>query len=362
MFSARKFIKTLLGVIIKIWLLPISFLAKLNIDFVMKSIVKDFSTDDCYISYRIRPQKSAKKIQLLPKACYSAKKIAVILQGPIGNNSEFLLETVKFYKKQYHDIDIIVSTWEDEEPETIEELSKEKIYVIQSPKPDYSGLLNVNFQVISTRAGIKKARELQSEYIIKSRTDQRVCKPYIFYSLCGLLDEYEPKNTKLMQRRIIALSTPWHNMFMPYFVSDFFYMGTLDDIEKLFSCDMDYRQDNYAKPMSRKKYSEMMYPPEVYLLKNYLCNYLNCTCNDTVKDYWQCLKDYLICLDRKDIDLFTPKYEYNYMEHIVNSEYDVNDNDYKKTLMGFNFWTWLNLYTGTLQYKTEYEQEMDVEF
>lgn len=355
-------IYTIINFVIKLYLLPILLLIKIRADYVLKLLCDFARTEEWYFSYRIRPMKQTKHIQILQKACDIKKKIAIVLQGPIRDNSDFLIETIKFYRKQYPDVDIIVSTWDDEDLKVLEELDKEKIYIIQSSKPDYSGILNVNYQIVSTRAGVNKASELGNEYVIKTRTDQRVCKPYIFYSLCELLSLYEPQNTNFMQNRIIITSTFIHNMFTPYFFSDFFYMGTVKDIGNLFACDLDYRQDRYEKKMSRKKYSETMYPPEIYLLKTYLINCLNYNCNDTIKDYWQCLKDFFICLDRKDIDLFTPKYEYNYAEHIANSEFAFNDDKHNKVLMGFNFWTWLNLYTGIFQYKTEYEKEMDVEF
>ena len=95
-------------------------------------------------------------------------------------------------------------------------------------------------------------------------------------------------------------------------------------------------------------------------MKSYLKTYLGYRCDDTVKEYWQSLKDCFICMGRSDIDLLTLKYVTKRMDHINNSEYFVKDTQERKYLMGFNFWTWYELYNGNISYKEEYEKETEV--
>lgn len=340
-----------------IWPLKMLF-SKNHTDFVMNSICKSFDGDS-YVSYRLRALHPTTSVPIIDSFCVG-DKFAILLQGPIGNGYEFLFESIKYYKKIYYDAIIIVSTWNDEKPNVIKSLRRHGVMCVQSEKPKLTGTLNVNLQIISTLAGIRKARELGIKFVAKTRTDQRICKPYILYSLMDMIQLFKPSSSDI-KYRIVATSTFCNNMFTPYYLSDFFFLGQIDEIEKYFSCPLDERHISHPGKISRKKLSESMYPPEVYLMKNYLRKYLGQNCEDTIKEYWQCLKDYFICVSRSDVDLFSMKYKTSKMDHINNSEYFPKDTQRLKYLMGFNFWTWSELYFGNIKYKDEYEKEAEIE-
>lgn len=348
--------------LISFYLKPLRIFKANHIDGIMKLVCREFQDYNHYVSYRIRPQKPILQIPFIKELCKQSIKTALLLQGPIYNRYNFTLETIKYYKKMYPDYVIIVSTWKNENPEDIYKIKREGVVVVQSDPPQKSGILNVNYQIISTRAGIIKAEELGVEYIIKSRTDQRIYKPYVLYSLYNLLKIYGVEPEVNMTDRIVLLSTQMHNMFTPYFLCDFFYYGNISDIKNLFSCQLDERDSYKLQNVSRKVYSKTMYPPEIYIMKNYLMKYLGQRCTDTVKEYWECLKKYFICIERDEIGLFSMKYDYSMMDHINASEYSMDDNENKKTMLGFSFWLWMNLYMGNITYKEEYEKELEVKF
>ena len=348
--------------VLSLFIKPIKFVFNKNPEYAMNGICNELNSHDYFVSYRLRPLKPETMIPIINKLCCSSTKIAIVMQGPISHEDNFTLETVKYYKKMYPDICIILSTWDDELEASILEFKKLDVIIVQTKKPDYSGVLNVNFQIVSTLAGINKAEELNAKYVIKTRTDQRVCKPYVFYSLCKMLEYFTPVNTNLMNRRILTLSTYIHNMFTPYFLCDFFYVGDIVDLKKFFSCNLDKRKPFVISQVKRREYSRTMYPPEIYLTKSYLKNYLGRECTDTVKEYWESVKEFFICVGRDEIGLFTRKYDYSCMDHINGSEYSVEDNMKTKKMMNFDFWMWFNLYSGNLKYKEEYEKETDVIF
>ena len=81
-----------------------------------------------YLTYHLRP-KIFKDFEL-ESTCEISEKFAVIIQGPIQENEEFLKQTVKIYKKIFKNSLIIVSTWESENKQFIEELRNENIHII----------------------------------------------------------------------------------------------------------------------------------------------------------------------------------------------------------------------------------------
>lgn len=350
--------KGLVSKLVSLYIAPLKIFSRKSKDFVLTSICSCFDDDSSFVSYRLRPYNPSTDIPVIEGFC-EGKSFAIVLQGPICREHQFTIETVKYYRKIYNNAIIIVSTWEDEAAEHIEAMEKVGAVVVQSSKPRKSGILNVNMQLISSLAGIKKAEELGVEYVVKTRTDQRVCKPYVLNVLLSLFAFYKPAENMNIRDRIIVTSTFSENMFTPYYICDFFYFGNIYDMVKLFSCELDNREPFELNHATRGELSSSMYPPEVYIIKHYLKNVLGQTCSDTVQEYWQCLRDYFICMGREDIDLLSTKYEYSRMEHINNSEYMVGDNIERKYLMAFDYCDWHNLYFGLVEYKAEYEKEVN---
>ena len=144
-------------------------------------------------------------------------------------------------------------------------------------------------------------------------------------------------------------------------MSDFFYFGRTDDIELLFDIDQDFREP-FTMPdcATRREYAYKMFPPEIYIMRHFLENKLAIKKDVSVNGYWDALKKYFIAVDRNMVDLYTTKYDYSHKDHVSFSEYFKDDTEEKKKTMNFGFINWLNLYSGSLNYKTEYEKEADV--
>ena len=168
----------------------------------------------------------------------------------------------------------------------------------------------------------------------------------------------EPKQKK----RLVSLSMNYGNLFYPYFMSDFLYFGTVSDMLDLFSLPLDNR-GKFDMPLesSKRAFSNAMYAPEVYIMKHYLMR-CGCSGDGTVKDYWSAVKKYLICIDMKSVDLIWPKYEGKYCINTFYGDYFSDDDEKKLKTVNFDFINWLNLYSGTLKYKEEYEKLADIVF
>ncbi len=315
---------------------------------------------DKKVSYKVLPIKGLADNQLI----YSGKsKVAIVLQGPLMAKDNFTINAVEQYLSMYPDCWIIVSTWKMQDTEIIDKLEKIGAIVVLSDMPDSAGNLNVNYQIVNSRAGIIKAKELGAKYICKTRTDQLLCRPHLFDNLIGMLEMFPVETNNFSKQRLVCLSMNYGNLFYPYFMSDFFYFGDVDEMIRLFDCPLDTRERfTMDKDSTRRDYSVLMYAPEVYLLRNYFES-LGIKTECTVKQYWESVKKYLICIDNQYIDLYWPKYDnYRYRLHNLYGSYFESDSELRKKTENFNFVNWLNLYTGKLTYCKDYEAYADIKF
>lgn len=128
------------------------------------------------------------------------------------------METVKLYKKHFpENTKIIISTWNDENEKYLENFRLENVHVVLSEKPNYPGISNVNYQIESSKNGLKYAKEkLNCEYAIKTRTDQRFYATNIYESaIKNLCQKY--KNIIFIDPQYINQDS---NEEMPYHFSE----------------------------------------------------------------------------------------------------------------------------------------------
>ena len=176
------------------------------------------------------------------------------------------------------------------------------------------------------------------------------------------MNAYPSQKSNFQNKRLVTLSMNYGNMFYTYFISDFFYFGTAEEMMRLFCIDIDDR-DQFSMPShsTRKDFAKAEYAPEVFLIKKYLKS-LGCSCEDTVEAYWNAVRKYLICVDIKMIDLDWPKYEFHFADHVMSGTFFGDDNELKLKTANLDFVNWINLYSGALKYAPEYEQYADVLF
>lgn len=318
-----------------------------------------------YISYNCRPKAGDYVINKSVEKELN-EKCAIILQGPILKEDNFTIEVAKFYKNMYPNQYVIVSTWKDSDKDTIEKLKKLNIEVVLNETPKTTGLGNINYQVLSTRGGIERAKELKCDYILKTRTDQRISMPNFLSYFLGLLDMYPLGIDKgKAEKRLITISgIMGANMFIPYMLSDFIFFGTTKDIDNVFSMEED------PLDMSRSEREELinklinssasMYDfyektaPESRIIKTYIDKYTNIKADGSNKSYWDFVKNFAITLSMRDIDLYWRKYNI-YEESEVTKIYARNDDENKNFLYIWNFARWSMLYSGRIMYRSEFE-------
>ena len=279
---------------------------------------------------------------------YSFSDIAIIIQGSIIKKDDFTLESIKLYKKIFTKSKMILSTWDDEDSYYIEKIRYEGIVVILNKKPINSGLLNINYQIISSYSGIQKAHELNCLYTLKTRTDQRIYAPNSEAILLSILKSFPLKQQSSNQLgRIVATSLNTYK-YRLYSVSDMFLFGYTSDLNKFWSCPLDTREGIAPNQLDTLANTEKNLFPEFYLVTNYLKK-IGYEPKWSVYDSWNVYSEFFCIVDKEIFDLYWPKYE-------KELEYRYFYYDSIRSNKLFNFADWLNFQSH--HYQDELTDEM----
>lgn len=311
-----------------------------------------------YCSYRMRPQKVEYSNEVIE---VNRSEICILIQGPFFG--EFTLESIKFYRKFYPDVMIVVSTWKGLQDEIKSALEKYNVIVVESDEPLNAGRLNINYQIISTRAGIDKAIENKAKYICKVRSDQRFYNPSALMYLCGLINSFPVgKLSNNQNKRIIAVAMPYGSMFQPFYISDFFYFGWADDIKRLFSLPLDDREKGgFSRGLSKIEAAEKNMAPESIIMR-YYARVTGQSDECSISAYWNFVINSLICISRNDVGLFWNKYKEKNDDAKWNGYFDPLEEKGEYSLYNFDFCNWLSLYTGELIYNKNFEKYAEFKF
>lgn len=235
---------------------------------------------------------------------------AVVIQGPLVVSDDFTLETVRLYRRLIPNALIVVSTWRNAPLPAIEQLRTEGVDVVLSDPPAVSGGHNINFQMVSTYAGLRHARQAGCEYVIKTRTDQRFHAHAILPYLFSLLAEYPSIDLTRQRQRIIELSFSICR-YRPYSMCDMFQFGHLDDLLIMWNLPLDPRSHTAAQyalqQITPRRFAEDR-TAEVYVHRGYLEAIGERTEVD-LETYYRHIADYFIVIDKEALDLFWNKYE-----------------------------------------------------
>jgi len=285
-----------------------------------------------FITFHTRPQ-NVSKVLMDINPQINLEKHAIVVQGPIIENNNFTLETIRLYKKIFKKAKIIVSTWKDTSISFIEKFKKEDVYLLLNEKPQIAGQQNINYQIISSRNGIQKAKELNCDYVLKTRTDQRIYNPSTLEFMCNIINFFSIKQSCNQKKRIVGVSLNTFK-YRLYGLSDMTLFGTLEDMELYWNAELDEREKGINEPFNYLKLSLC----EVYLTTKFLKT-IGREVLWTLKNSYQAFVDHFCIVDEKSIDLYWYKYarikEYRYKNYKFNPE--------KEEL---TFADWFSLYTN----------------
>ncbi len=253
-------------------------------------------------------------------------KIAIIIQGGLWEKYNFTLETIKLYKKHYPNAIIILSTWADIQAEIIAPFKELGIEILLNEKPKpIPG--NGNLQVISTQAGIIRAKEFGCKYICKSRTDQRMYATGIFPYLIKLINKFPINVPCELKGRIVTIgSNTFRNRL--YGINDMWCFGYAEDVERYWACSPDFMwdEDTLKHIQEQDKFTES------YICISFLKS-LKIDLKWTLEDTIQVYANLFVIIDLQSLDLYFAKRTKEYF----NKSYDDERN------IEFSFRDWMAL-------------------
>lgn len=281
------------------------------------------------ITYHVRPARAGQVMSARRKNAYP--RSAIVIQGPVIEEKDFTLETIRIYKKYFPEAIIILSTWDDTSANAHEQIKKEGIDFILNKKPEVAGYKNINFQIASSAAGVMRANALGAEYILKTRTDQRFYNPHMLSSLYQALEVFPLfGHTRQIQRLVFSCASK-RSDYRLYHASDMMIFGYAADMVAYWQAPM-VMPDTHGN-------IEM---PEQYLMKEFLKK-IGHQPIGTVDDSDRVFADYCIILDLPMLDFYWYKYERHQEYKHLPCEGRESHN--------VSFLEWLSLY-GALKKKT----------
>lgn len=261
-----------------------------------------------YYTYAKRPRNIG-KVKYKSQS-YSSNKIGIILQGQIKKEDNFTFQSIELYHKLYPNCHIILSTWCNEDNEQMNKLKKlNYLTIVESEYPKIAGHGHINYQRLNSRNGILKAKELGCEYVLKSRTDQRIYANNSILFLKSLIEQFPLKLDCKAKGRIAVCSLCTLKDRL-YNICDMLLFGYTDDMLLYFSPDEAPKYDeSFVIPNEETNpvgYAQFR-PGEIYFATKYIenCGFnLEWTFEDS--DYYR--NNLFIVFNSESVDQFWPKY------------------------------------------------------
>lgn len=282
------------------------------------------------VTLRVRPLYS-KDVSHTADELVDTPGCAIVLQGPIVKKYDFTLETIRMYGKVYPGLTVIVSTWEDEDPASLDLVRQAGARVVLNAKPEYFGTWNINLQIVSARSGIVHAKELGIPYTIKSRTDQRMYERNILETLHNLVSYFPPAQWSGLRKRIVVshLAYKYYDAYFP----DMFMFGDTSDLLEYWSA-----------PLLKKEAVYKEFFSELYLTHSFRKR-KGWPTSDSVEAVWDTYRDCSIVIDWDDLDILWPKYEYFWEQpYIRHNRYQHMTPAHKFVDLSFN--EWFNIFSN----------------
>lgn len=289
-----------------------------------------------FFTYHLRPKAHNNVLRENKSLDFSSYvNIGILIQGPFISDDNFTIETIKLYKKLFSSCKIVLSTWGDENLKLINEARNLNIEVVLNDKPKYAGLSNINFQIVSTSAGIKKLEDLKCTYILKSRTDQRIYSNNAINFCYESIKNFPLKNIFNQESRIVSFNLNTFK-YRLYGLSDMINFGHIHDLKKYWCIELDNRNAaDLVNPTTMLEFAKQRYA-EVYFVTSFLRN-IKREIKWTLEDSWQVISEHFIVLDTSAIDLLWKKYTHKEYRH---EDYHSLHNSQ------LNFSDWLLLYSS----------------
>ncbi len=351
----KRFLFSIAKFFLKIALWP--FLKKDMTGSLLQNMVCKYIQENTsnFCTYKLRPKNADAVVSSDIKSKSDYSEFAIVLQGLIETNNDFTYQNVLYYQKMYPDVHIIISTWDYTDEKLIERFKSIGCEIVLSKDVPVCGTGNVNYQICTSLAGIRRAKELGATYVLKNRSDLRLYRDGALNFMKGLIANYPVKtdNKYGLKGRIITQGGNPGQMFIPYWLQDFMYFGYTDDLLNLFEIKFSEQAIHSTPKYLREKYDVVTgdtlreeQTPEIYIIKSFLEKYEDLPYS--VSHFWQLVREIFLFVDPDTIGSFWGKYDI-YNMGWFQCEYD-GKNTYPDAKKHIGFVDFVNIYNGEYEY------------
>jgi hypothetical protein len=305
-----------------------------------------------FITFHIRPKFVSENHQ--PLIPFPAKDFAIVIQGPINEEHDFTIESIRLLRRFYPDLLIIVSTWQGEESKLAKITPDANMEFLFNELPKPLGLKNINAQIKSTLVGLNKATSLGKVFAMKLRTDQRIYSANCLQTLLELLKAFPPTGsfTRKLRGRILIFGRSL--TYRLYGCSDMLHFGYTEDLLNFWSAAFDLRDPGQllrdAAKCNMRDQSKLKMC-EVYVNTSFF-ERMGVTLDWTLSQHFGLIKDLYILLDFSILDVFWPKYKRYSEIRTRSTHYSSNRVDDE-----MSFGDWLSLHNGSTEKIETYHQK-----
>jgi hypothetical protein len=310
-----------------------------------------------FMTSRARPKASAaiglaadKSPRYSLQPALRAEQSAIVIQGPIWSGDDFTVETVRVYRRHMPDCRLVLSTWKDTPQQDLDRIAKEGVEIVLNDIPANPGAYNVNMQIASASGGMRRAAELGAEWVIKSRTDQRLYHPTIMSSLISLAQLFPPLGTaaETQKYRVFGVASGTFK-FAPYHLCDQTVFGHIDDMLAYWS--PPFRENGLPEGFPTDPLRLFKEVPigkfcrhaaaEPYFASQFLLRQGRAL-EWTVADSWAAFRDHFGVVDQTSSDIYWVKGQHYTMRDVVGSYAALSNTG------ELGFLDWVQLVTGML--------------
>lgn len=320
-----------------------------------------------YTTLRQRPKKPGQMRAVL-EAELDRPTAAIAMQGPIWEHDDFTLETLRMYRRRMPRNPIVLCTWADTDEQLLRPIRDLGVEVILAEKPEYPGWCNINMQITGARAAVVRASEMGAEWVMKTRTDQRLYKEGFFSMMIALLEQFPVADGFDQHRRILGVGQG-SLKYVPYHMTDQTLFGAMKDMlafwdipNKLEPAPEGWPQTN-AEAFVQLSVRELMREaaPESRLCSGFLKR-AGRKLDWTIVDHWMAVRDQLCFVDTSMVDFFWVKSQTSSrFEGMMGVSIDYGPTTNRKEI---GFGEWMQLYTGALPVEAgaRFEPTLDRKF
>lgn len=301
-----------------------------------------------FLTLHRRPRYAA-EIGTFPEPGISPARVAVVMQGPLYTDHDFTLETLRLYARQMPGAQLILSTWQDTDPALLSPIRDLGVTVLLNEKPASAGPFNVNMQITTAAAGVRHAVADGADWVMKTRTDQRLLAPDILPFLIKLAQSFPVAGGTVQKSRVVGLGLGTLK-FAPYHVTDQTLFGSAEDMLAYWTPPLREGQTRDGWPKDAHDLFNSIpigelcrhAAPEAYFASQFLLR-MGRKLDWTIADTWAAYRDHFCFVDPATSDFYWVKGQtYSQREHAL----------FYQTLSSrteFGFRDWLLLHAGALR-------------